>query len=126
MLAREEGRSRAGIPVVQRVKRNDREGNLFQRHMAVTTDRSGETLSEGVVVKSEWAGCLTFAIRPPAPSSKMEYEVDFFKYTVLFFLTILKAECRECVLPVHPVTSLASLESWPWVGGRAAAVCFGR
>ena len=39
VLAREEGRSRAGIPVVQRAKQNDREGNLFQRHMAITTYR---------------------------------------------------------------------------------------
>ena len=58
------------------MKQKDREGNLFQRHLAVTTyDRSGETLSEGVVVESEeWAGCLTFADLP-APSSEMESEV---------------------------------------------------
>ena len=57
------------------MKQRDREGNLFQRHMAVTTYRSGETLSEGVAAESEeWAGCLTFADLP-APSSEMESEV---------------------------------------------------
>ena len=74
----EGGRAARSVPVVQRTKQKDREGNLFQRHMAVTTYRSGETLSEGVVAESEeWAGCLTFADLPavPAPFSEMECEV---------------------------------------------------